>query len=459
MAEPLTPNPASWQRGSYLWRWLGRLSPWGTTSWTAAHLPLLVGGFWGLVLVLLPVAPNPLIGLLLLGGAVLWSLVRLVTPPQGPALMDLWGLVLIYGAMVILAVVFSPVRPAAVDGGVKVLLYLVSFGLLTWTVGRPAWRSRLLLVYLLVSLGVAVYGLRQWFFGAETLATWVDPESPLANTSRVYSTLGNPNLLAGYLLPSVGWGLAALLTWRTWPTRLLAVTLVGLNGACLILTLSRGAWLGLAAMVGVMAILLGSRWWQQQPSGKARWLLVLGVIVGLILLAGAAWQVEPLRLRLLSIAAGRGDSSNNFRLNVWAAVWDMVRDFPWTGIGPGNDAFNRVYPFYQRPNFNALGTYSIPLEILVEAGVFGFLAFVSLTLSILRHAWQNLGAIEGPAGRVWQVATIGVLVGLMVHGLFDTVWYRPQVQLLWWFAVALAVIPANPRPAGSDAEVEPPSEC
>jgi putative inorganic carbon (HCO3(-)) transporter len=26
---------------------------------------------------------------------------------------------------------------------------------------------------------------------------------------------------------------------------------------------------------------------------------------------------------------------------------------------------------------------------------------------------------------------------MMAHGLVDTIWYRPQVQMLWWLAVAL----------------------
>jgi putative inorganic carbon (HCO3(-)) transporter len=37
----------------------------------------------------------------------------------------------------------------------------------------------------------------------------------------------------------------------------------------------------------------------------------------------------------------------------------------------------------------------------------------------------------------WIIAAIATLAGMMVHGLVDTVWYRPQVQLLWWLAIAL----------------------
>lgn len=32
---------------------------------------------------------------------------------------------------------------------------------------------------------------------------------------------------------------------------------------------------------------------------------------------------------------------------------------------------------------------------------------------------------------------IAALVGMLVHGLVDIVWYRPQVQLLWWLVIAI----------------------
>ena len=40
-------------------------------------------------------------------------------------------------------------------------------------------------------------------------------------------------------------------------------------------------------------------------------------------------------------------------------------------------------------------------------------------------------------GDNWIIAAIATLAGMMVHGLVDTVWYRPQVQLLWWLAIAI----------------------
>jgi len=71
-------------------------------------------------------------------------------------------------------------------------------------------------------------------------------------------------------------------------------------------------------------------------------------LVSMSLLLLAVLFVEPVRSRFQYLA-GRADSSNNFRINVWAAVVEMIHDRPILGIGPGNTAFNKIYPLYQRP--------------------------------------------------------------------------------------------------------------
>ena len=38
---------------------------------------------------------------------------------------------------------------------------------------------------------------------------------------------------------------------------------------------------------------------------------------------------------------------------------------------------------------------------------------------------------------LWLIAAIAAIVGLLVHGFVDTVWYRPQVNTLWWFMLAI----------------------
>jgi putative inorganic carbon (HCO3(-)) transporter len=38
---------------------------------------------------------------------------------------------------------------------------------------------------------------------------------------------------------------------------------------------------------------------------------------------------------------------------------------------------------------------------------------------------------------LWVLAAIAAMVGLMVHGFVDTVWYRPPISSLWWLMMAL----------------------
>jgi len=37
----------------------------------------------------------------------------------------------------------------------------------------------------------------------------------------------------------------------------------------------------------------------------------------------------------------------------------------------------------------------------------------------------------------WLIGAIATLVGMMTHGFVDTVWYRPEVNMLWWLMVAI----------------------
>jgi O-antigen ligase len=146
----------------------------------------------------------------------------------------------------------------------------------------------------------------------------------------------------------------------------------------------------------------------------------------------------------MSLLAGRQDSSNNFRINVWMAALQMVQDRPWLGIGPGNTAFNLIYPLYQQPKFNALSAYSVPLELLVEGGIPALLAGLGLLQASLR---RGLGQLRGESS--WALPALGAIAaiaGLCVQGATDTIFFRPEVQLIGWFCLATLAV-SEPRSA------------
>ncbi|UZQ55009.1 IctB family putative bicarbonate transporter [Trichothermofontia sichuanensis B231] len=427
-----------WQDSSYLTRWVGWLHSWQRGSVLLPWGNELGVGLLSLLFVLAPFSTTSLIGYLLLAVAGLWLLLMVaerwhawLTPIHVPVLLY-WGISTI-------ATAFSPVRAAAFEGWVKLTLYISLFAMMAQVLRSPRWRSWLIGVYLLTALVVSTYGLRQWFVGVDALATWVDPESPLAQTTRVYSYLGNPNLLAAYLVPAVAFSIAAIGVWQRWTLKLLALTMTIVNITCLLLTFSRGGWIGMVVVLGVLTLLFA--YWRSWslPLFWRTWAIPIALAVMVSVILAAVVIVDPLRDRVVSMFQGRQDSSNNFRINVWLAVIEMIRDHPLLGIGPGNDAFKKVYPLYAQARFAALSAYSIFLEVLVETGVLGLVGFLWLLLVTFNQAWRQVEELRVRAHPElpWLFATIATMLGMLAHGLVDTVWYRPQVAMLWWLTIAL----------------------
>jgi putative inorganic carbon (HCO3(-)) transporter len=427
-----------WRAVSLIHRLLAPLRQWRQGSW------LLAWGDWiglAIVAVLFALAPyvsTTLIGVLLLAVAALWALLTL-TDEAGGGMTPLHMAVAVFWGVMVLATALSPVRGAALDGLIKLSLNLMLFLLVARVAQRPRARGLLILAYILTTLPVAVYGLRQYFFGATALATWVDANSAVADATRVYSFLGNPNLLAGYLIPGVMLSAVAFFAWPRWAPKGLALLATLINTLCLILTLSRGGWIGFLIAGFVLLTLLVQYWSLWFSPFWQRWALpaLLGGAAATVVLG--VLSVGALRARVLSLFVGRADSSNNFRINVWAAVIDMIQARPVLGIGPGNEAFNSVYPLYQRPRYTALSAYSVFLEVLVEGGIVGMAAFLWLLLLIFHQGWtqlQRLRATQDSQG-YWLIGAIASIAGILGQGIADTVMYRPQISTLWWMAIAI----------------------
>jgi len=446
-----------WRSGSYLHQSVvGILRSWRQSSLLMQWADEIAAVLLSLVFVLAPFVSSTLVGLLLAACGGFWLLITLTDLRDQAKLTPVHLIVLLYWGIATVATALSPVKTAAFVGWTKLTLYLLMFALAARVLRSSRIRSWMIAIYLHVALIVSVYGLRQWFFGATALATWVDPESPLSKTTRVYSYLGNPNLLAAYLLPAIALSAMAIFAWRGWIPKALALTMFLVNNICLVLTFSRGGWIGLLALAVSLLVLLVYWLSIQLPPFWRKWslpILLAGMLSVLIL---AILFVEPVRDRVLSIFAGRGDSSNNFRINVWLAVIEMIRDRPIIGIGPGNNAFNLVYPLYQQPKYTALSAYSVPLEIAVETGLIGLFCFLWLIVVLFSQGLTQLQRLRQQNTRegFWLMAAITIMVGMLAHGTVDTVWYRPEVSTLWWLTVAVIASYLH-APASQPTQINP----
>ena len=424
----LAPVPST----PWLLRWQGLLNG-AAQGPLSSKLSLLAGVVLCALMAGLPLVTRAGLSLLILAAGLLWLLWALCTPAGRIGGISAWLLLML--GIAVLATGCSPVPMAAFKGLLKLVSYLGVYALMRQLLATaPQWWDRIVAALLTGELVSSVLAIRQLYGDTSELARWADPNSVADGTIRVYGPLENPNLLAGYLIPILPIALVALLRWRSWPQRLFAAAALAFGCIALFLSYSRGGWLGMVAALGSVVLLLVLRQTRHWPILWRRLFPLLLVAGAVAVLVVAVTQIEPLRIRVMSLVAGREDSSNNFRINVWLAAIEMIQERPWLGIGPGNSAFNLIYPLYQQPKFNALSAYSVPLELLVEGGIPNLLAGLGLLAASIRAGWAQL---KGES--IWALpalAALAAIAGLCVQGITDTIFFRPEVQISGWFCLA-----------------------
>lgn len=125
-------------------------------------------------------------------------------------------------------------------------------------------------------------------------------------------------------------------------------------------------------------------------------------------------------------------------MNVYEASFEMFKDNPFLGIGLGNLNFREIYGLYMKTGFDALGTYCVPLEIAVEGGIFALCMFLLLIIYAVYKGFNlALDKDMSVSIRIIIFCVLLTIFGTMAHGMFDTVWFRPQLQIIFWINIAI----------------------
>ncbi len=357
-----------------------------------------------------------------------------------------------YIGLIVLSAAFSTLFIPSIKGLAKVIVYfasyLVFFNILK---DKPLRSYYFLAIIAFTAFGESVLAIYQNFVGVESLATWQDAKNvnPELLMTRVYGSLKpyNPNLLAGYLTAAISStaGLFFLFACKK-KFRLTLVFLVAFISIFLaiIFTGSRGAYLGAGGILAALTLISGHIIWHDFP--KKIWLRKIWIYLTLIGISGVLFLIlasPSLQHRIASIFAFWEDSSNSFRFNVYMSSLQMFLDNWLTGIGPGNEVFRLVYGLYMKTGFDALAAYSVPLEIAVESGIFALLAFLWILLIIFLKTAKILLNSNNIEKKILVSCCMIAIMGIIIHGLVDTIFFRPQVQLLFWMFIAVFAVNAK----------------
>jgi O-antigen ligase len=246
-------------------------------------------------------------------------------------------------------------------------------------------------------------------------------------TFRVHGTMSIYMTFAGILMLIALVALAQLLFI---PRSQLSYGLVGslvLLTATLVMTHTRGAWIGLAAGV---ALIVGFR--------QRRFLLALPVVAVVIFLASP----EAVRARIRSIVDPQ-DVTARERLYMWGTGLQMLRDHPWTGVGM--EGVKRVYQAYKHPDAmhdQRAHLHSNPVQIAAERGLIGVACWLWIWVAFYRQTWKTARGLGpgNPRGTALVVGSLASVTGFHVAGLFEYTFGDSEVIMLVYFLMALPYI-------------------
>ncbi len=368
------------------------------------------------------------------------SVVKMFTAPNSKNTLNIFEkLLIIYFMIVIISLFGSTLFALSLKGFFKTFIYIGFYFSVTKYLKDNKKHIPLLLGAICACvIWEGLIGLFQSTLHLEQISTWQDTSNlnPEDVISRVYGTLKplNPNLYGGYLvcgLPLIIGSVFYFLNKKSLKSAIGGLCAVFLICFSIFQTGCRGAYM--AMMVAFLAAFLISAkfFWKEY---KKIYLSIIGSVFALFTMVMIF--VRSLRLRFLSIFAMRADSSNSFRFNVYHSSLEMFKDNWLLGIGVGNKNFREIYGLYMKTGFDALSAYNIYLETAVESGIFALAAFLGF---LLKLSYDGVKYIFTSQNREYTVIVASCLISIwavMFHGLVDTIYFRPQLQFLFWTLVA-----------------------
>jgi putative inorganic carbon (HCO3(-)) transporter len=364
------------------------------------------------------------------------------------------GVLLLFSVMLFVSVLITPTPDLTLPKATGAVLGLALFRLLARMSGR---RGGTVCLGGLLLAGMGVWGLGlldlNWPAKVPVLQAWLDhlPQ----HVARFPGAPGggiSPNQLAGALVLVLPAALAASLGGprfeNRWIIRLLGLGATVLWGATLFLTQSRGGWVGGAAGALVFLALWGlsarNRWQRWAGMGVPALVVLGGVVVFLFL------GFDRISERLYGATEGAvetavGAISFRGRVEIWSRALYTLYDFPFAGRGLGTfrQAAPYVYPLLLvSPDKDIAHAHNVFLQMGVDLGLPGLIAYVALLVVAVRVGWQRIR--RGGWGR-W--AALGVLAGLLgfhVYGLADTLSLGSKPSFLFWWLLALLAVEPDP---------------
>jgi O-antigen ligase len=246
----------------------------------------------------------------------------------------------------------------------------------------------------------------------------------LDQTRRFGYPLPHPNI-AGYLFAITLPLCLAIAVGEGGRRRALSLLSGGVQLLALILTYSRGSWLGWLASMLSFGVML-KRW-------RETWIIL--TIVGLFLSFAT-----PLQERLVTLVRPQTDFSINERIQAIQAGVRLGLDHPVLGVGYGRGRLREGLRELQRDGVLDIGhiahTHNMYVELFTQTGLLGLGTLLWLLGHAFYRALKNARQLADE-GRIFQFAIAASWIAFAVTGLGDVPFFHHEVRIVFFTLLAL----------------------
>ena len=268
---------------------------------------------------------------------------------------------------------------------------------------------------ILILAGVisALHGLQQ-FWGSDTELVY----------SRIRGFMGHWMTFSGLLMILNVLLLSHLLFSNEHPKWFYPAFLI--LSAALLLSLTRNAWLGfLAAAVALISM------------RRVRWVIAIPAVVGIIFLASLLVFPTTVGSRMSNLF-NPAETSNRDRLQMLQSGWQIIKDFPLTGVGCG--MIPQVYPRYRAPDSvfrNNQHLHNNVLQVAAENGIFALAAWLWLIAKVIFDLIHWKRNVMNAEEKFMIHGTIGIVISLFVAGMFEYNFGDSEIRMLFFVLITL----------------------
>ncbi|MFC1617992.1 O-antigen ligase family protein [Patescibacteria group bacterium] len=263
---------------------------------------------------------------------------------------------------------------------------------------------------------------------------------------RIHSTASEPLYFANYLLIPIALAVMLFLLAKPkqavsfWRSRSFYLIAIVLTVMALVLTLSRGGYLGLIA-TAVMLLILGWRYvW------RAKNILIfvgIGAVVAIAAIAfinfSGNFSLDTFLGQATELEQGAGIVE---RQETYDQAIDLFWQHPLTGIGIGNFGPEVAKYAHKMPESGWAIVNNEPLELLVETGILGAAAIASVIIIVIWQAIVALRQVRFLKDEKKRRLLYAILAGLLAAFIGIIVQYQTFSTLYImhvWFVIGLII--------------------